>query len=76
MEKHVHCNYSKLRGRIKEIFNTQGELAKQLHITEQSLSSKLNGKQAFKQSEILRLCELLTIPNEKIGLYFFNNYIG
>ena len=76
MEKRVTCNYSKLRGRIKETLNTQGELAKQLNITDQSLSSKLNGKQAFKQSEILRICKLLAIPNEEIGLYFFNNYIG
>ena len=64
-------NYSKLLGRLKECKLTQAELAEKIgkHIT--TLSAKLNNKNAFTSEEIDRICEVLEIPNDEIGKYFF-----
>ena len=64
-------NYNKLLGRIKEQRLTQSELAKNTGISEVSLNLKLNNKSSFKQSEITRICDVLSIPLDKITTYFF-----
>lgn len=63
--------YSKLRGKIREVFGTQDKLANEMGISERSLSLKLNGKVAFSKKDILLLSKLLNIPVEEIGYYFF-----
>lgn len=68
----MSANYGKLRGRIKEIYNTQNEFADALGIGRVSLSKRLNGKLDFTQSEILRTAQLLDIPFESITEYFFS----
>lgn len=64
-------NYAKLLGKIKEVYGTQGLFAEDMKMSERTLSSKLNNRHAWKQSEIIKACELLGISNEKIHLYFF-----
>jgi transcriptional regulator with XRE-family HTH domain len=64
-------NYAKLRGRIKEIFDTENVFAKNLGISQTSLSQKLNNKVEFTQKEIKKAIELLHIPKEEIPIYFF-----
>lgn len=64
-------DYSKLRGRIREVFGTQDVFAKALYISPCSLSQKLNGKTEWAADEIRRACELLSISPEDIPLYFF-----
>lgn len=64
-------NYSKLLGRIKEIMGTQAAFAEIMMLSEKTLSMKLNNKIAWKQTEILKACELLDIPPEDVYLYFF-----
>ena len=65
-------DYSKLRGKIKEVFKTQEAFAKAMGISTVSLSAKLNNTAAFTQPEINKACELLNIPVEYIAVYFFN----
>lgn len=65
-------NYSKLRGKIREVFNTQAEFARALELSKTSLSEKLNGKSAFTQPEIEKSIELLNIARKDIPLYFYN----
>lgn len=48
----MHWNYSKLRGKIKEVCGTQDEFAKRLKIGRVSLSQRLNNQLEFSQSEI------------------------
>lgn len=67
----ISFNYSKLRGKIKEVFNTQAAFAKEMGMSRTSLSEKLNNKVEFTQKEIERAIELLHIPPEEITLYFF-----
>ena len=68
-------NYAKLRGRIKEIFDTETTFAKNLGISQTSLSQKLNNKVEFTQKEIEKAIELLHIPKEEIPMYFFTPLI-
>lgn len=64
-------DYSKLRGRIVEKFDTQGAFAKAIGLSQRSLSLKLQGKLFFRQDEIERAINLLCIKKEDIDKYFF-----
>lgn len=64
-------DYGKLLGRIKELGYTQKAVSKAIGVTESHFSRKLSGEYVFKQSEIQSICELLHIPSEEIGKYFF-----
>ena len=64
-------DYSKLEGRIVEKFSTRENFAKSLGITTKSISEKLNNKTIWKQPEISKAMDLLSIPGKDIELYFF-----
>lgn len=64
-------DYSKIKGKIKEVFGTQRSFAKAMNMSEQTLSDKLNNKIQFTQNEIILACKLLKIDPENISLYFF-----
>ena len=64
-------SYSKLRGRIVEIFGTNKAFADALDIDPASLSFKLNNKTPWKREEIELACILLNIPIDEVHLYFF-----
>lgn len=64
-------DYSKLRGKIKEIYGTQEKFATAIGIGRVSLNQRLNNSAEFKQAEIQKSCELLEIPKEEIAKYFF-----
>ena len=48
----VKYNFDKLKGKIKEVFNTQNEFADALGIAPNTLSSKLNNQSDFSSNEI------------------------
>ena len=54
----------KLLGRMAEAGYTQKMLAAGLGKSENSISSKINGKSAFTTDEILRICDLLRITDD------------
>ena len=64
-------SYSKLRGKIREVFGINENFAKAMGIDLSSLSAKLNNKSPWKRVEIEKACELLQIPIEDVYLYFF-----
>lgn len=64
-------NYSKLRGRIKEKYETQENFAQKMGISRTTLSQKLNNINEFTQQEINKAVELLDLPVEEIPIYFF-----
>ncbi len=68
-------DYSKLRGKIKEIFGRQEDFALDMLLSPVSLSAKLNNKVEFTQAEMNRACKLLGIPVEFIHLYFFSKKV-
>ena len=64
-------NSNKLKGRIVEVFETQGAFADALGVTQQTVSQKLKNKRELTRAEIERWCELLKIEREEIPSYFF-----
>ena len=64
-------NHSKLLGKMREYGYTQGLLAKAIGINESTLNTKLTGKAYFTTKEIDKICELLNISNDEIGVHFF-----
>ena len=65
-------NYNKLRGRIREVFETQGKFAKAIGKSETSVSKRLNNEIPFDQIDIQKSIEVLNIPVTEIKDYFFN----
>lgn len=68
-------DYSKLKGKIREIFGTQGAFAKAIQLSEVSVSNKLNNLIDWKQEEIENSIEQLLIPHNEIPIYFFNQKV-
>lgn len=68
-------NYSKLRGRIVEMFGTQGAFARALGVSERTLSLKLNNKIFFSQDEIVRCSNLLNMLPGETQEYFFTQEV-
>ncbi|MBS6280273.1 MAG: DUF739 family protein [Lachnospiraceae bacterium] len=64
-------NYNKLKGRIIEVFGSQAEFAKAMKWSERTLSLKLNGKIAWKQTDIVSAVKLLNLTDSDIKEYFF-----
>ena len=64
-------DYSKLNGLINQKYATRVNFATKIGLSENSLSSKMNNKQPWKQAEICKVCDLLEINETEIATYFF-----
>lgn len=64
-------DYSKLRGKIIEKCGSQSMFAKEMELSERSISLKMQGKVEWKQSEIRRAVSLLGLADKDICSYFF-----
>lgn len=64
-------NYSKLRGRIKELGFSESEIAKKINISKATISSRFNGNSEFSSKETDCLIDLLQISDNEIKDYFF-----
>lgn len=65
-------NYSKLQGRIVEIYGSQKAFAEELGLSERSLSLKLNNKVPWTQPEISKVQNILQIDDSELKAYFFD----
>lgn len=63
--------YSKLRGRIVEKYGTMSNFAEKIGSSRQTVSHKLTGKNDFSREDIQNYADVLEIPKEQIGLFFF-----
>lgn len=63
--------FRKLQGKIKEVFETQGDFATAMGLSQVTITAKLKGRIDWKRTEMRTACELLGIPIEKIYEYFF-----
>ena len=68
----IKYNFDKLKGKIKEIFNTQNDFARSMEMSPNTLSSKLNNQSYFSSEEISKAVELLKIkdPEEAWTIFF------
>lgn len=64
-------NYSKLRGKIREVYGTQDKFADAMGLSYTSVSAKLNNKVEWSQKEINKASNLLGIKDKEVFLYFF-----
>lgn len=68
-----HYNYSKLLGKLRELGLTQLELATKIGLSETGLSAKLKNKSEFKQSEMLKIVDIIGESPATVEMYFFNH---
>ncbi len=68
-------NYSKLKGKIVEMYGSQAKFAEVLDISSASLSKKMNGKTDWTQSEIMCACNHLLIDKSDVAAYFFSTEV-
>lgn len=64
-------DFSKLKGKITEKYGSQQNFAKEYGISENSLSLKLTNKMRFPSDDIIKISDMLEIPKEEVGVYFF-----
>lgn len=64
-------DFSKLNGKIKEVYGTQKKFAAAMGISRSAISLRLNNGVAWNPEEIVKACELLHIPIADNYLYFF-----
>lgn len=76
MEQTVQFDFSLLRGRIREFFQSEKNFVEALQKTKTKISigafnNKINGRTDFTETEIYAICNLLNIPIQEVYLYFF-----
>lgn len=64
-------DFSKLKGRIIEKFDSYSAFSEFLGKNPSHVSNFLSGRQKFSQKRIQEWCEALDIPQEEIVFYFF-----
>lgn len=68
-------DYRKLKGAIIEKYNSQSAFAKEIGVSERTLSLKMNGKIAWKQPEIIKAIKALNLTTDDIQEYFFKEKV-
>lgn len=68
-------DYSKLRGKIREVCGTQEAFANSIKMGTVSLSKRLNNQLEFTQREITDACRVLNVPPEEVSAYFFTQEV-
>lgn len=71
MEVMALYDYSKLRGKISEVYGTRAAFAAALGIGKTALSARMNNQANFTQPEMSASAELLGFAVSEIPLYFF-----
>lgn len=68
-------NYNKLSGKIVEVFGTRYKFAEKMGWSERTLSLKMSGNRAWKQTDICKALKLLDLTEADIPTYFFNQEV-
>lgn len=66
-------DYQKLRGLIKEHFNTLSNFAKAINMGTTTLNSRLQGTSFFDQMEIELISKKLDLSEEDVNAVFFSH---
>ena len=64
-------SYSKLKGKIKELYGKQGTFAMHIKMSPNYVSGKLTGKSMFTQKDIVMWAYALEINRSEYADYFF-----
>lgn len=61
MKNQIHQPYNKLKGALRTLDLTYSDVAEALHISETSVSHKINGQSDFYLQEVIRMVTYLNI---------------
>lgn len=75
MKNKMKWEYSKLKGKIKEIYDTQEAFSKEIGLSATSLNYKLNNQIQFRQEEIYAMINALSLEDSEIRVYFFTPFV-
>lgn len=64
-------DYSKVRGKIKEVFGTQDKFAENVNMGRVAVSQRLNNSIDLSDKEIFKWSRTLGIEAKDIPIYFF-----
>ncbi len=67
---------AELRAEIARAGISNLALARQLGISDQAFYNKMNGKSEFRESEIRKLVEILSLSPEKLNLIFLRSGVN
>lgn len=67
--------YAKLKGKIKEVYNTQRAFAEAMEMSESAVGQRLSGVTEWSGSDMAKACDVLGIPLTDIHVYFFNQKV-
>lgn len=67
--------YAKLRGKIKEVFDTQAAFSEAMEMSPSALSMRLTGSVQWTLCEAERAITLLGLSHSDIGTYFFGEKV-
>lgn len=65
--------FHRLRVRLAEMDITQQEAARMAGLAPSTLTTRMTGRVPFNINEVQALCEVLNIPTEQIGAFFFED---
>ena len=75
MTRRNEYDYSKLKGRIREVLGTQQEYARKIQRSNTHISNLLNNYSEFEQKDIEKSVAVLGIPKKEIFSYFFTKKV-
>ena len=70
-KKEMVFDYSKLDGKIREVFGTQAKFAEAMELSERTVSMKLNNLRSWKQNEMIEALGVLGLSFFDLVEYFF-----
>ena len=68
--------FHKLRVRFAEMELKQNDVARRAGMAPSTLTARMMGYQPFTAWEITRIAEVLEIPKEELGTFFFEDIPG
>lgn len=71
----IRYDYSKLRGLIRERLRTEGEFARRIGRSQNYITKVFNNQSYLNHKDIATGAEILGIPKEDIGIYFFTKEV-
>lgn len=66
----ILIDYSELKGKIRAVFTTQEAFADAMGMSRTAINQRLTGAVEWKSHEMVKACELLSIPLESAYIYF------
>ena len=70
IKRKVKYDYSKLRGKIIEVFGNQEKFSEAIGLSDRSVNHRMQNNRDWTQSDIEKVCEVLNIDREDVHLYF------